>query len=238
MIQAALTKARRFFLGAGHAKRREPEAFALAAVLGPLEWFPRPEAAELLRHLLGLPEEIARACSLVFRFWPPRANGCEPDLIIDCVDSSAGTVRIIVEAKWYSKIEGEQLKSQWVNFGPPLKDVYHVILGADPTSVADACDQAYSLIAEASDDAGARKWRASVKSVHWREIVDRCSSLPPALRRSGIQVYARQVRQLLELQGARSFGGFQEFAHLRLGPMMPAEEAPWFWSGGRKDDGP
>ena len=57
MIQAALRKARRFFLGAGNAKRREPEAFALAALLGPIEWFPLPESAELLRHLLGLPEE-------------------------------------------------------------------------------------------------------------------------------------------------------------------------------------
>jgi len=190
------------------------------------------EAAQLLRHLLGLPEEIARASSLTFKFWP-RSNRCEPDLIIDCADGSARGARIIVEAKWYSKIDGQQLKNQWVNFGAPVKsqkDIYHVILGADATSVTDACDRAFDLIAKASDNANAQVWRAAVRDVHWRQIVDRCSSLPSAIGRRGIREFARQVRELLELQGAKSFGGFQEFEDLQLGPLLPAGEAPWFWA--------
>jgi hypothetical protein len=130
------------------------------------------------------------------------------------------------------------LKNQWINFGMPLKsqrDIYHVILGADPTSVTDACDRAFDLIAEASDDTGAQEWRASVKHVHWRQIVDRYSSLLPAIRRPGILVFARQVCQLLELPGARSFRGFQDFATLQLAPLLPAGDAPWFWRRGDLD---
>src|SRR5436305_567658 len=113
MIQAALRKARRFFMGSGSAKRRETEAFALAAVLGPLEWFPTDEAWRLLQHLFPITGTGKNIDLLSFKFWPHRVNGCEPDLIIDCSRNGQRVLRIIVEAKWYSKIYPEQLVSQW-----------------------------------------------------------------------------------------------------------------------------
>jgi hypothetical protein len=223
MIQAALRKARQFFIGSGCAKRREPEAFALAAALGPLEWLPTTEAWYLLRHLFGLTPQHTQIDTLSFRFWPPRENGCEPDLIIDCYKEQVLNLRIIVEAKWYTKIYGSQLAIQWKNFALPIlsrSKCLHVILGADPTSITEARDHAFETITSTLGAKAGDAWQIAVKEVQWRDLIEKLSDLPSELRRSGLLNLASQIRQLLELQGAKAFNGFSDIAALDISLLL------------------
>lgn len=209
MLQAVVhRKAAQFVLR--EPRRRPIEDIILSSVFGPLDYQPARVSWRVLSYLFELDSVDFNPITAAIEFWPhPFGAAVEPDIVASFGDGQR-RVDVVIEAKWNSGAQHQQLLKQWKAFSEPPREIWHRFLVRTlPTATAhlEECDNA----AAEEGLPSLKRWKESRKTVLWQDVLRKLRVLG-GYEQPAIAKWARHVVVLLEAFREREFVGFSRFA--------------------------